>query len=69
MPDPLYLIWSNEHGAWWKPGSMGYTRSLREAGRYNYHQAADIVARASVNGMLRLENGEFPEVMIAEPPP
>lgn len=48
---------------------MGYTRSLREAGRYNYHQAADIVARASVNGMLRLENGEFPEVMIAEPPP
>lgn len=32
-PDALWLIWSYEHDAWWKPGGFGYTSTLAEAGR------------------------------------
>lgn len=31
----LYLIWSDEHRAWWRPGSRGYTRHVKTAGRYS----------------------------------
>jgi hypothetical protein len=36
LPDPsrLYLIYSREHNAWWRPGERGYTLELDEAGRY-----------------------------------
>ena len=30
----LYLIWSNEHRAWWRPNSLGYTTYIQAAGRY-----------------------------------
>jgi hypothetical protein len=43
----LYLIWSEEHGAWWGPDSSGYTRSLFEAGRYRPEEAHCIVERAN----------------------
>ncbi len=39
----LYLIWSHEHGAWWRELEMGYTSSVREAGRFTEAQAAKIV--------------------------
>ena len=29
-----YLIWSHEHEAWWRPGALGYTTEITEAGRY-----------------------------------
>jgi hypothetical protein len=38
----LYLIWSNEHGGWWKPGCHGYTKGLTEAGRFSRGQALGI---------------------------
>jgi hypothetical protein len=34
-----YLIWSNEHGAWWRPNSCGYTMEISEAGRYSQTEA------------------------------
>lgn len=37
-----YLIWSNEHGAWWRPGSFGYTSDIAEAGRYGKDEATRI---------------------------
>jgi hypothetical protein len=37
-----YLIWSNEHGAWWRYGREGYTRSLILAGRYTRQEAIEI---------------------------
>ena len=43
-----YLIWSIEHDAWWRPGEMGYTTTLREAGRYSKHQASVIVGHANL---------------------
>ena len=33
-PDDAYLVWSNEHNAWWGPGETGYVRRVAEAGRY-----------------------------------
>lgn len=48
--EPLFLIWSNEHGAWWKPGSHGYTLDHREAGRYSAEAARGIVDQAGASG-------------------
>ena len=41
---PDYVIWSNEHRAWWAPGERGYVRSLAEAGRYSQSRATMIAA-------------------------
>lgn len=41
-----YLIWSNEHMAWWRPGSAGYTTHAEAAGRYTHEQALSISANA-----------------------
>lgn len=34
MGEEMWLIWSNEHNAWWAPNSLGYTPSITKAGRY-----------------------------------
>lgn len=41
-----YLIWSNEHRAWWRPNSCGYTVHVRAAGRYSRKEAVEISSRA-----------------------
>lgn len=46
MNSDVYLIWSNEHLGWWKPGKNGYTRDLSKAGHYSYHQAIEICRAA-----------------------
>ncbi len=38
----VWMIWSNEHGAWWMPEYMGYTHDVRCAGRYTKEQALRI---------------------------
>lgn len=45
-PDEPYLIWSNEHGAWWRPHKAGYCLDLDDAGRYSRSEAIRIAARA-----------------------
>lgn len=45
MSDPdarLFVIWSHEHRAWWRPARRGYTPVLAEAGRYSFDEAAAI---------------------------
>lgn len=48
MREP-YLVWSNEHHAWWRPNSQGYAKSIEDAGVYSREEAMDI-ARTSRNG-------------------
>jgi hypothetical protein len=31
-----FLIWSNEHGMWWRENEVGYTQHIDEAGRLFY---------------------------------
>lgn len=44
-PTPQYLVWSNEHHAWWGPEERGYTRIIERAGRYTRSQAMTIASR------------------------
>lgn len=62
-PSPLYLIWSNEHNAWWRPESCGYTTFIESAGRYSKDEAEDICssARSPVSDQI-----VPPEIMIEE---
>jgi hypothetical protein len=45
-PLDQYLIWSNEHGAWWRANSAGYTVHMAAAGAYTRDQALSICAHA-----------------------
>jgi hypothetical protein len=46
----VFLIWSEEHGLWWRSASMGYTASMKEAGRYSYAEARKISDNANAGG-------------------
>lgn len=37
-----YLVWSNQHRAWWRPNSCGYTIDVRAAGHYSREEAISI---------------------------
>jgi len=37
-----YVVWSNEHSAWWRPQECGYTTMLEAAGRYSRDDALGI---------------------------
>ena len=39
---PLWLVWSNEHAAWWGPDGCHYYRDIGSAGRYTLEQAIEI---------------------------
>ena len=41
-----YLIWSNEHEAWWRANRRGYTNHVRGAGRYSREEAVSICSGA-----------------------
>lgn len=58
-----YLIWSNEHQAWWRPNSQGYTVHLEAAGRYDSGEAIEI---ASTGRDGWFEGEPPPEIAISE---
>lgn len=45
--DEMWLIWSEEHRAWWAPNHNGYVQSRKQAGQYTYEDACDIVKGAN----------------------
>lgn len=42
MKAEYFLIWSNEHRAWWGPAHRGYTSLADRAGRYTREEAVKI---------------------------
>jgi hypothetical protein len=52
--DEQYLVWSNEHQAWWRPNSAGYSTDVRNAGRYSRAEAIEISGTAR-NGWRKPE--------------
>jgi hypothetical protein len=60
-----YLIWSNEHEAWWGPGECGYVTVISKAGRYPLERAGQIVKQANI---VQDAHGIEPhEVMVLAP--
>lgn len=55
LDDPVWLIYSREHRAWWNPAERGYTRDPSLAGRYTYGRALAICRGA--NEFLPAEGG------------
>ena len=43
----LWVVWSEEHGAWWGPNELGYVKKLAKAGRYSEREAREIERRAN----------------------
>jgi len=43
-----WIIWSIEHGAWWRPRERGYTLHREEAGEYTFEDAVHIVQGANI---------------------
>ena len=41
-----FLIWSNEHRRWWRPGRHGYATRVADAGRYSESEALEICTNA-----------------------
>ena len=63
MSGPAWLIWSNEHRAWWRAGGNGYTMQVSQAGLYSEADALDICARAIPGTASRL--GMLPEIPVS----
>jgi hypothetical protein len=57
----MWVIWSEEHKAWWAPDRCGYTNSLKKAGRYSLAEARAIEKSANIDGRV------FNEVAILLP--
>jgi hypothetical protein len=49
--DDAYLVWSNEHRGWWRPGAWGYTADPAEAGRFTRERAIEICRGALPTAM------------------
>jgi hypothetical protein len=64
-----WLIWSNEHDAWWKPDSRGYTKLARDAGRYCFDDALEIcIGSCDDNDWTENRSSQTPnEVMVPSP--
>ncbi len=39
---PSWIVWSNEHEAWWGSNRSGYYENVADAGRYTYAEAVEI---------------------------
>ncbi len=53
LDTPVWLVWSNQRGMWWRADHTGYTQYVEEAGRYTHAEAAKIVAQATCDGQLQ----------------
>ena len=58
-----WLVWSNEHRAYWRPNMAGYTTFAKAAGRYTEAQAIEICRDARSHGD---DGTPPPETMIHE---
>ena len=43
----LWLVWSHEHGAYWRSNSNGYATERCLAGRYSFEEALEIARRSN----------------------
>lgn len=53
MADEHFLVWSNEHDAWWGPNHRGYSTNVLAAGIYSRADAEEIVANSDRREEMR----------------
>ncbi len=54
--DALFVIWSYEHEAWWRPDRCGYVTELAGAGRYSAEEAGEIVTDSVLLGEIAIKH-------------
>jgi len=57
--DERFIVWSNEHRAFWREGFAGYTSDVRQAGVYSRDQAVGIAEKAAPGSYLDHLDGTF----------
>lgn len=68
VPDGYWLVWSNEHNAYWRPNKCGYTQDVAQAGRYPVAEADSICQDAEPGRVHLSRDGSIPpEVMVPAP--
>jgi len=63
-----WLVWSNEHSAWWNPERLGYTQRMELAGRYSLKEAeacAEMRSRDVVPPEVIVPSPELREALAA----
>ena len=63
MDESTHLIWSNEHRGWRRPGGLGYSVHVEEAGRFTRQQALEKCRRALVGWR---PGTPYPDIPVAE---
>lgn len=58
-----YLVWSNEHSAWWGPNNAGYYGSIEAAGRYSREDALKICIDARGGRRYNQNPSEMPVIL------
>lgn len=58
-----YLVWSNEHRAWWGPNNAGYYGSIDAAGRYTRADALKICVNARGGRRYNENPSEIPVLL------
>jgi hypothetical protein len=61
---PTWLVWSNEHAAWWCSARCGYTWDIAHAGRYSLEEA---IAISGERGVKRGDGINPPELIQPSP--
>lgn len=59
-----WLVWSNEHRAWWGPNHAHYYWDITEAGRYTLEEAMKI---CGMRGVARGDGINPPEMIQPSP--
>lgn len=68
MAGRVWLIWSNEHRAWWRANGQGYTATVADAGRYTLHEGKNICHEAGTMDMYPNATTQIPaEVLVISP--
>lgn len=71
QPDALaernWLVWSNEHHAFWGPNRCGYYQAIESAGRYIREEAEAICRDACPRANSTIYEGQPPEICMPAP--
>lgn len=61
MTSEYFLVWSNEHKAWWRPNCHGYSICAATAGIYSFDEAVGISWKCR-DGWLK--DGTVPDELV-----